>query len=594
MRVPRYGVCGLRAALLLLVLVFARRASADGFQLERYEPTPAGDWFFAVNHPWYSSTRYFAGGVTLDYAHDPLLGGSYSGDKFTEQVKIVEHMVVGHVDVAGSLWDRVQLSFSLPITLHESGTTAFGVSPLSGAAVSDPRIGVMVRLWGQPDRSPISIHLGGYVWIPIGANNDHQGDPTARGLPQIILAGRFVEHLRWTFNGGVLIRSASQLGFGPASASGTELSLGGAIAYADVPRRFQIGPEVTLGSVLVNGHAFKQGYTNLDVLLGGQYNVASQVQLGAAVGFGTLGQLGEPDVRVIFRAAYAPIRAPKKVVPPDADQDGIPDAEDQCPQQAGGSRTRGCPDADNDGIPDAEDLCPNQPPGAQPDDKKRGCPVIDADQDGVPDAEDMCPGESVGAKPDPKRPGCPWKDADNDGIPDAEDLCPSQGPGQHPDATRNGCPMPDADNDGIPDAEDACPQEPGLASAQGSLNGCPKIEIKQGGITELKRVNFEVNKSVLLPESFPILDEVAKALNSRAELSNVIVEGHADDTGTHEWNLRLSKHRAQTVMEYLIKKGVPRRLLSSVGYGDTQPLDPSRTAEARAINRRVEIRTTVK
>src|SRR5207248_5911662 len=89
-----------------LCLLGAARAQAQGFQLERYEPTPAGAWFFAVQHPWYSSTRYFAAGLTLDYAHNVLLGGIFNPD-FKKTVAIVEHQLVGHLDVAGSFLDRV-------------------------------------------------------------------------------------------------------------------------------------------------------------------------------------------------------------------------------------------------------------------------------------------------------------------------------------------------------------------------------------------------------------------------------------------------------------------------------------------------------
>src|SRR3569832_2110813 len=55
---------------LLFVLIGAPakgRAQSQGFQLNHYEPTAAGEWSFWVDHPWYSSTRYFAGGFTLDY-----------------------------------------------------------------------------------------------------------------------------------------------------------------------------------------------------------------------------------------------------------------------------------------------------------------------------------------------------------------------------------------------------------------------------------------------------------------------------------------------------------------------------------------------
>jgi outer membrane protein OmpA-like peptidoglycan-associated protein len=109
-------------------------------------------------------------------------------------------------------------------------------------------------------------------------------------------------------------------------------------------------------------------------------------------------------------------------------------------------------------------------------------------------------------------------------------------------------------------------------------------------VLRLHSVHFETNRWELLPESFPILDEVAKLLNEHKEIDEVVIEGHADDRGTHEWNLRLSRHRAQAVVEYLAQKGVRWGRLRYTGFGDTQPLDSARTDEARARNRRVEVR----
>src|SRR5207247_4018557 len=91
-------------------------------------------------------------------------------------------------------------------------------------------------------------------------------------------------------------------------------------------------------------------------------------------------------------------------------------------------------------------------------------------------------------------------------------------------------------------------------------------------------------------ESFPILDEVTKLLQEHKDIDEVVIEGHADDRGTHEWNLRLSRHRAKAVVDYLVKKGVRAGRLRYTGFGDTKPLETARTDEARAQNRRVEVR----
>ncbi|MEZ4967968.1 MAG: SUMF1/EgtB/PvdO family nonheme iron enzyme, partial [Saprospiraceae bacterium] len=147
----------------------------------------------------------------------------------------------------------------------------------------------------------------------------------------------------------------------------------------------------------------------------------------------------------------------------DRDGDGIPDAEDKCPDEYGPKAKMGCPekgavnptaDADYDGIPDVRDGCPTEFGTA----KANGCP--DRDNDGVPDKSDKCPDDAG----EPHWQGCP--DTDGDSIPDHEDQCP----GQRGLAADKGCPPPDRDNDGVPDKSDKCPDEAGKAY----LEGCPE------------------------------------------------------------------------------------------------------------------------
>src|SRR3954447_26300469 len=82
-----------------------------GFEINRYQPTAAGEWSFWVDHPWYSSMRYFAGGITLNYAHNPLVFGQQNADgTFTQTQSVIEHQLIGHVDLAGSFLDRVLIT----------------------------------------------------------------------------------------------------------------------------------------------------------------------------------------------------------------------------------------------------------------------------------------------------------------------------------------------------------------------------------------------------------------------------------------------------------------------------------------------------
>jgi OmpA-OmpF porin, OOP family len=178
-------------------------------------------------------------------------------------------------------------------------------------------------------------------------------------------------------------------------------------------------------------------------------------------------------------------------------------------------------------------------------------------------------------------------DTDGDGIPDAEDTCPNEAGRSTGDPRTHGC--PDRDDDGIIDSEDKCPDDPGTKQH----DGCPEPErrrviYKDGQLEILDSVNFEHNSTELRPESRGLLDQVAQTLRENPEIKKVRVEGHTDDTGPRDVNLRLSRARANAVRTYLINKGVNSDRLSAEGYGPDKPIQEGTTDEARKSNRRVE------
>lgn len=83
--------------------------------------------------------------------------------------------------------------------------------------------------------------------------------------------------------------------------------------------------------------------------------------------------------------APTPTPTPTPTPPPDRDHDGVPDRNDDCPDQPGPREFNGCPDSDDDGIRDPDDLCPGLPGPPE----FNGCP--DSDGDGIPDNVDICP-----------------------------------------------------------------------------------------------------------------------------------------------------------------------------------------------------------
>ena len=99
------------------------------------------------------------------------------------------------------------------------------------------------------------------------------------------------------------------------------------------------------------------------------------------------------------------------------------------------------------------------------------------------------------------------------------------------------------------------------------------------------RVLFAVDQSTLSAEATSILDAQASWMNQNTEFS-ALIEGHADEQGTREYNLALGARRASAVQAYLVDKGVSPSRLSTITYGKERPLEICSTEACWSQNRR--------
>ena len=106
----------------------------------------------------------------------------------------------------------------------------------------------------------------------------------------------------------------------------------------------------------------------------------------------------------------------------------------------------------------------------------------------------------------------------------------------------------------------------------------------------LRGVNFGFDSAEIDAASEGVLDVAAEQLNGCPNVA-VRVQGHTDSIGTEAYNQGLSERRAESVRSHLIGRGVPASRLTAVGYGESQPIASNDTAEGRALNRRVELKT---
>lgn len=99
---------------------------------------------------------------------------------------------------------------------------------------------------------------------------------------------------------------------------------------------------------------------------------------------------------------------------------------------------------------------------------------------------------------------------------------------------------------------------------------------------------FNVDSYQLTSTSQQNLKELAGVL-SKYEDTDVLIEGHTDNTGTDDHNLSLSENRAKSVSGFLVRQGVDYGRMVTMGYGESQPKEENTTTSGRQANRRVEV-----
>lgn len=125
-----------------------------------------------------------------------------------------------------------------------------------------------------------------------------------------------------------------------------------------------------------------------------------------------------------------------------------------------------------------------------------------------------------------------------------------------------------------------------------SLAGSGVEVIREGDNIRLQlpsNVTFATDSSSIAQGFYPVLSDVGRVLN-RYEKTTMLVEGHTDSVGDANYNMQLSERRALSVRNYLVGEGVDQRRVTTVGYGETQPIADNGTAGGRQENRRVELR----
>jgi outer membrane protein OmpA-like peptidoglycan-associated protein len=113
-------------------------------------------------------------------------------------------------------------------------------------------------------------------------------------------------------------------------------------------------------------------------------------------------------------------------------------------------------------------------------------------------------------------------------------------------------------------------------------------QLKRTGRMVVYGIRFDAGSATLKKESDRTLNQILDALKRDSSLK-LLIEGHTDSTNSDEFNQSLSEKRARAVVDWLIAKGVPARMLKAKGFGRMKPVSSNATAQGRALNRRVEL-----
>jgi len=127
------------------------------------------------------------------------------------------------------------------------------------------------------------------------------------------------------------------------------------------------------------------------------------------------------------------------------------------------------------------------------------------------------------------------------------------------------------------------------AEIERDIDGAKVERIGEGiKITFSSGILFDVDKAALQDEYRSELSELASILNKYND-TNILLAGHTDSTGSEDYNLELSRRRAQSVGDYLGTQNVDTSRSIVEGYGESQPIASNETPEGRSQNRRVEV-----
>ncbi len=519
------------------------------------------------------------------------------------QGSLIGPRVGGNFHFTYGVSERVQFSMVLPVIWFQQRSGTQGVpivNPVAG--VADLRLVPKILLVSQRKRF-LSLSILPGITVP-SASNETNSENQVTFEPELALSKAWGAS-RFALNVGYKSRNRRVL---QNLVADDELILRAGFAYR-LARNRSFPMEVSGSASLFQGvqSGANRGQTGAEVKVGYTVGLTENFQLTAAGGYGLLEGYGTPDKRFLIA-----VKGGRSGV--DQDGDGIWDRFDRCPAYKEDfdnyEDQDGCPEENlvgHDGKEIDKEETPNQTKewdgtGPRP---FNSVSQDDSDGDGFANDVDQCPNEAETVN----------QYQDYDGCPDEAPTYPTVG--ETPEEKRRrelqeaylrqqlltdklraeyeksrpldgllGFKVNDSDGDGVSDRDDYCPQEKGMKQNSGCAQ-MPAIVID--GTRLINKIEFKKESDEIKPTSYVVVDDLAAFLKQHpAIIANI--EGHTDGVGERKMHAYLSLARADAVKAYLIKKGISKKRIETIGKGYSRRIHTDEySVRGRTANRRAEV-----
>ncbi|RVU42900.1 hypothetical protein EA187_13765 [Lujinxingia sediminis] len=569
----RKSVVTMAAALGATALLAPLNASAQGFELQQFNPmpNPSGNLFSTSSadvgqHLDWSAVAIF------NYSNDPLVLRNSDGDRLDS---VVSDHATTHLLVSLALLDRFELGLDLPFVVWQRGSGIPGGEQAPGEGgfgVGDIRVVPKVQIFSTRESAEdngVALAALADVFIPTGNEESLQGGDFRVG-PRLAFDA-IVGGPRIAANVGYLYRPGT---------SYENLTIDDTLGW-------NLGVEVPIieglrataeayGKITPLADAIVAEDSPTELVGGAKYQIGNVLMLAGA-GVGLISGYGTPDWRAFAGVGWAPALsspAPEPEPTPEPEPQPEPEPEPE-PECRAASVELDCPD-----VPAAS--C----------EEGQLTSYVAACEEGAcayREATTTCGEGTV----------C-GTDAEGQAACVAKAECEVDG-----DCTN--APSPTCEDNTLTTyagmcAEGSCEYAPGTTTCEegfecGLTRGVPacvqktelvKIDEETKRIEISEIVYFATGSDEIAERSFELLNQVAQVLENNPQVKAVRIEGHTDNVGRANNNLRLSQQRAASVREYLIGRGIDAERLRAEGFGQERPIADNSTDTGRARNRRVE------